>query len=77
MAMIGELRKGKELATHYVDLDAKGQAEFIDDVVARLVPPGPNAPSVCILDAGVNRSHPLLGQLWPRMINIPHKTNGA
>ena len=60
MAMIGELRKGKELATHYVDLDAKGQAEFIDDVVARLVLPGPNAPSVCILDAGVNRSHPLL-----------------
>lgn len=60
MAMIGELRKGKELATHYVDLDAKDQAEFIDDVVDRLVLPGPDAPCVCILDAGVNRSHPLL-----------------
>ncbi len=60
MALLGELRKGKELATHYVDLDAKGQAEFVDDVAARLVLPGPNAPSVCILDAGVNRSHPLL-----------------
>ncbi len=60
MAMIGELRKGKELATYYVDLDAAGQAEFIEDVVSRFVPPGPDAPSVCILDGGVNRSHPLL-----------------
>lgn len=60
MAMVGELRKGKELATHYVDLDAKSQAEIVDDVAARLIPPGPDAPSVCILDAGVNRSHPLL-----------------
>lgn len=60
MALIGELRKAKELATHYVDLDGKGQAEFVDDVAARLIPPAPDAPSVCILDAGVNRSHPLL-----------------
>lgn len=29
MAMIGELRKGKELATHYFDLDAKGPAKSV------------------------------------------------
>ena len=60
LAMIGELRKGKELATNYVDLDARDQVAFIDDVVNRFVLPGPDAPCVCILDAGVNRSHPLL-----------------
>jgi len=59
-AMIGELRKAKELATHYVDLDAAAQAEIVDDALQKLVAPSPDAPCVCILDAGVNRSHPLL-----------------
>jgi hypothetical protein len=60
MAMIGELRKAKELASHYLDLAAADQVGFIEDVVTKLVPPGKNSPSVCVLDAGVNRPHPLL-----------------
>jgi hypothetical protein len=60
MAMIGELRKAKDLATHYLDLSASEQADFINDVVDKLVLPPEEAPRVCILDAGVNRPHPLL-----------------
>jgi hypothetical protein len=60
MAMIGELRKAKELASHYLDLSASEQADFIKDAVSRLALPGKDAPAVCVLDAGVNRPHPLL-----------------
>ncbi len=58
--MIGELRKGKELATYYVDMDATDQADFVSDALRRLVLPGEDAPCVCVLDGGVNRAHPLL-----------------
>jgi hypothetical protein len=60
MAMLAELRKGKELATHYVDMDASEQAEFVDDVLKKLALPGKDAPCVLVLDAGVNRPHPLI-----------------
>jgi Subtilase family len=60
LAMIGELRKAKELASYYVDMEAADQADFVNDLVKRLILPGKNPPSVCILDWGVNRSHPLL-----------------
>lgn len=61
LAMIGELRKGKELAGYYVDMGGADQAAFVTDVVGRLELPGADAPRVCVLDAGVNRAHPLLG----------------
>lgn len=61
LAMIGELRKGKELATGYADLSGADQAAFVADAAARLVlPPGDDPPCVCILDTGVNRPHPLI-----------------
>ena len=60
LAMLAELRKAKELATDYRELTPREQAEFVNELAARLVPPGNNAPAVCILDSGVNRGHPLL-----------------
>lgn len=60
LAMIGELRKAKELASHYVDMEGAEQADFVADVVERIVLPGKNPPCVCIIDWGVNRSHPML-----------------
>lgn len=60
LAMFGELRKAKELATHYVEMSSRDQGDFIGDMLGRLILPGPDAPSVCLLDSGVNRSHPLL-----------------
>lgn len=60
LSMIAELRKAKELATPYVTMSPRDQREFVDDAARLIVPPGRNAPSVCILDAGVNQPHPLL-----------------
>ena len=60
LSMIAELRKAKELATPYVTMPAREQRDFVTDAIRHIVPPGKNAPSVCILDAGVNQPHPLL-----------------
>lgn len=60
LSMIAELRKAKELATPYVTMPAREQREFVDDATRVIVPPTRNAPSICILDAGVNQAHPLL-----------------
>lgn len=60
LSMIAELRKAKELATPYVTMSARDQRDFVDDAARLIVPPERNAPSVCILDAGVNQPHPLL-----------------
>jgi hypothetical protein len=60
LAMIGELRKAKVLATYYVDMDASEQAEFVSDAAKKIIAPGGDAPCVCVLDGGVNRTHPLL-----------------
>ncbi len=48
LAMIGELRKGKELASYYVDMSGSDQTDFLNDVVSKLVLPGDNAPCVCV-----------------------------
>jgi hypothetical protein len=60
LSMIAELRKAKELATPYVTMAARDQRDFVADAVKLIVPPGRNAPSICILDAGVNQPHPLI-----------------
>jgi hypothetical protein len=62
LSLIAELRKAKELATDYRELTPREQRELVDELVSRLVPPSDDAPSVCILDSGVNRDHPLLAQ---------------
>ncbi len=60
LAYIAELRKAKEVPTEYLEMPARYQRDFVDDAVGRLLPPGQNAPAVCLLDTGVNRLHPLL-----------------
>jgi hypothetical protein len=60
LAMLAELRKGKELATYYVNIEPVEQAELVQGLLQRLQPPGDLAPCVTILDGGVNRAHPLL-----------------
>jgi subtilase family protein len=60
LSLLAELRRAKELAGDYVELAPRDQRELVDELVSRTVPPAENAPSVCILDSGVNRDHPLL-----------------
>lgn len=55
-----ELQRAKELATFFVQQNAKDQADWVKDLVERSKHAAEDAPAVCILDTGVNRGHPLL-----------------
>ncbi|MEW4531357.1 S8 family peptidase [Maioricimonas sp. JC845] len=58
--LLAELRLARTPPSEFLSLRPRDQAEFIEDVRARIVPPPGDAPAVCHLDTGVNRAHPLL-----------------
>jgi hypothetical protein len=58
--ILAELRLAKILAGEFVSLSPRDQAEFIEEALSRIQKPPGDAPCVCHLDTGVNRSHPLL-----------------
>ncbi len=58
--ILAELRLAKTLAGKLVGLPPRDQGEFVQEARARIEPPPEDAPSVCHLDTGVNRAHPLL-----------------
>lgn len=62
---VAELRRAKETADSFDDLANEEQIEWLDELVARTDFPPVNhpAPRICLLDSGVNRSHPLLSPL--------------
>lgn len=55
-----EIRGVHPYAIDLSDLSAVEQLEWIEESESRIIPPPPDAPAVCLLDTGVNRSHPLL-----------------
>jgi hypothetical protein len=57
---IAELRAAHECAGFWMQETAVEQEEWVRDLLDRLVGPRSGAPSVCLLDHGVNRAHPLL-----------------
>ncbi|GAA1816371.1 S8 family peptidase [Nesterenkonia flava] len=57
---IAELRRPHDVASLITNLPAAEQAEWADDLRRRLEPATEDAPVVCILDTGVQNSHPLL-----------------
>ena len=57
---LAEVRKAKESAAFFVDMPADEQVEWAKDLRDRIRGPEENAPSVCILDTGINRGHLLL-----------------
>ncbi|MFM8474311.1 MAG: S8 family peptidase [Planctomycetaceae bacterium] len=63
--ILAELRSAKIPAGEFLVLPPRDQAEFIEDALRRIQPPPLNAPSVCHLDTGVNRGHPLLSLALP------------
>ncbi len=60
---LAEVRKAKESTALFADAPAVEQAQWLDDLKHRTTPPGVRAPTVCILDTGVTRAHPLLEDL--------------
>lgn len=43
-----------------VDLSGREQDGLVDDLAGRILWPGADVPAVCLLDTGVNRTHPLI-----------------
>jgi hypothetical protein len=61
--VIAELRRATTLDLELLRLDGGFERELVGDAAERLQVPGPNAPAVCVLDTGVDRSHPLIAPL--------------
>ncbi len=57
---IAELRLAKTTADLFTEMDSSEQADWVDDLAARLQPPQAGSPAVCLLDTGLNHQHPLL-----------------
>ncbi|WP_244200425.1 S8 family peptidase [Micromonospora arborensis] len=57
---LAELRRPHELAQIVALESAVEQAEWVDQLARRMQPADADAPSICVLDTGVHRAHPLL-----------------
>ncbi|WP_459556820.1 S8 family peptidase [Lacunimicrobium album] len=57
---LAEFRRAKIVSGEFTRLPPSGQAEFIQDLLARTTFAHNKSVRVCILDTGVNRGHPLL-----------------
>lgn len=60
LELVAELRSPVEPAVPYLRLNPREQAEWVRELQRRMRVALPTAPAVCLLDAGVNRGHPLL-----------------
>ncbi len=60
MGDLAELQRAKETAGFFTSESPAEQGDWGRDLLSRRELPAPHAPSVCILDTGVNRGHPLL-----------------
>ena len=57
---VAELRKPHNISTEILSLNAAEQHEWVDELVGHTYAAGLGAPTVCILDCGVQQGHPLL-----------------
>ena len=60
LGAISEVRSAKETAAFFTGLKPTEQKEWIDSALARMSALPRGAPSVCLLDTGLNEQHPLL-----------------
>lgn len=57
---LAELRRAKDVPTEFFHLTPREQHEYVNELAARITPPAPDVPAVCVLDFGVHAAHPLL-----------------
>lgn len=57
---LAEVRRAKETAATFAQMAPDEQVEWAKELLARTTRPAAASPSVCVLDTGVNRGHPLL-----------------
>ncbi len=60
LGAIAEVRRAKDAADFYTGMDRQEQQGWINHALERLTPPPEDAPSICLLDTGLNEKHPLL-----------------
>jgi hypothetical protein len=60
LGMIAEIRLPKVTADFFTTMTSIEQQAWIDELRARIVPPGANTSYICLFDTGVNRGHTLL-----------------
>ncbi|MFO0809001.1 MAG: S8 family peptidase [Gemmataceae bacterium] len=58
--VVAELRRAKECPTTFINMTPREQTAWAAAAKERVVPPAPDANSVCVLDTGVNAGQPLL-----------------
>lgn len=61
-----ELRACSSLTLDVLDLDSSSQRALSNDLVSRVHPPSTDSARICILDTGVDHSHPLLSPALPQ-----------
>ncbi len=57
---IAELREARSLAVELLDMDARTEADRVDDLADRTGWPTEDCPAVCLLDTGIDVGHRLL-----------------
>lgn len=57
---IAELRLARDTPAVFMEMDSRVQRDWSEDLTDRLELPDGDAPSVCILDSGSTRPHPLI-----------------
>ncbi len=63
LGSMAELRLAKTTADMFLDMPTIEQQQWIQDLIQRVTPPMQDAPSVCLLDTGLNRAHPLISPI--------------
>lgn len=67
---LGEIRGAYPLSLDFMDIKASDQREYVDEALKLIEYPSSDAPSVCLLDTGVNRAHRLLEKLIGEADNL-------
>lgn len=58
--VVAELRRAKDTPAFFMGLGGAEQRAWSDELLARVAPPGEANVSVCLLDSGMRRTHPLI-----------------
>lgn len=57
---IAEIRLAKDTPALFIQMRNVEQAEWVENLLSRIIAPNEDAVSVCLLDSGITHSHPLL-----------------